>query len=47
MPVKLSKNLSTDVEIKDGVVYVNDANIRNDFENKNWCGIGPVTLGNL
>ena len=43
MPVKLSKNLSTDVEIKDGVVYVNDANIRNDFENKNYLdtAVGP------
>lgn len=43
MPVKLSKSLSTDVEIKDGVVYVNDNNIRNDFENRNYLdtAVGP------
>lgn len=34
MPVKLSNNLSTDVEIKDGVVYVNSQNLREDFKNK-------------
>jgi exodeoxyribonuclease-5 len=36
MPVKLSKNLSTDVEIKDGVVYVNSQNLREDFANKSY-----------
>jgi exodeoxyribonuclease-5 len=36
MPVKLSKNLSTDVEIKDGVVYVNSQNLREDFSNKSY-----------
>ena len=36
MPVKLSKNLSTDVEIKDGVVYVNSQNLREDFSKKSY-----------
>ncbi len=36
MPVKLSKNLSGDVEIKDGVVYVNSQNLREDFANKSY-----------
>jgi exodeoxyribonuclease-5 len=36
MPVKLSNNLLTDVEIKDGVVYVNSQNLREDFANKSY-----------
>lgn len=43
MPVKLSKNLSTDIEIKDGVVYVNSQNLREDFSNKSYLdtAVGP------
>ena len=43
MPVKLSNNLSTDVEIKDGIVYVNSQNLREDFSNKSYLdtAVGP------